>query len=244
MINDKSLSDVFTLVKSSADGHCIIHSITSCLHHYNTSVDKHDIYNFLLHSLRAECLRNSRLYLPFFETIELFDDERDRYIFTKQFDLSFVDLVPQMLANALYFGITIVNEESRAFSNVYEFVPAVAISAIDIHVSKVLHCPTKILLYRCGYHYDACVPICSKNHVASNEPRSDLFSDVQTNVFSDPPADDVGQHCANAGSRHLPVGVDEHESGIKSFPLAGKSNSENKTCSGVSCASISMPKAS
>ena len=201
-----------------------MHSIVSCLHHYNPSVDKHDVYAFLLHSLRAECLRNSNLYLPLFENISVFDEERDRYIFQKDYNLSFVDLVPQMFANVLCFGITVINVESKEKCDVYEFIPADVTKNSSIHFSKILNCPSRILLYRHSYHYDACIPICFKTHSNYSEIRSDVSCDIDKNDLSTSSADGVGQHYANADPRHLPVTVTRSSSGVNSFPLAEKIN--------------------
>ena len=236
MINGKSVSKYFDLIKSATDGHCIVHSIASCLHHYNPSVDKHDIYAFLLHSLRAECLRNTDLYLPFFENINVFDNERDRYIFKKQYDLSFVDIVPQMFANVLCFGIVIINVESEGICNVYEFIPADTISVSSIHVSKILICPSKILIYRNSHHYDAYVPICLKNHNKYDEIISDVIPDVDVNDLPIAPEDGLGQHCATADSRHLPERASQHASNINSFSLADTLYSNTITDSGDSVA--------
>ena len=204
MVNDNSLHKFFQLIKSAADGHCIMHSISSCVHHYNPSVHKHDIYDFLLHSLRTECLKNSESYSPLFQTVDLFDNERDRYIFEKQFDLSFVDLVPQMFANVLNSNIIIVNIESDSY-NIYEFCPTKEERTDSPYVSKILHCPKNILLYRKGYHYDGYVPVCSIEHGDLSMIDSTLVSDAMHFKLPET-VDGLGPH-GEAGSRDVGLGV-------------------------------------
>ena len=111
----------FRYIKSHPDGHCIVHSVASCLHNYNASIDKHDLYSSLLNSLRTECKDNHYRYLPMFESYAVFFDEMERYITGKQFDLSFVDLVPQMFANILNCLIIVIDMQTDLAFNIYEF---------------------------------------------------------------------------------------------------------------------------
>ena len=164
MLNGGNFSDYFGLINSTPDGHCILHSITSCLHHYNPSVNKCEIFAFLLHSLRTECLRNVHLYIPLFESIFVFDTERDLYINSREYNLSFVDLVPQMFSNILTCCITVIDVQSETSHNVYEFIPTNEYRVVSIQDAKILYFPNKILLYRRTNHYDGCIPLCIEHH--------------------------------------------------------------------------------
>ena len=236
MLTGGTFSDHFRLINSKPDGHCILHSITSCLHHYNTSVDKCDIFAFLLHSLRTECLRNVHLYTQLFESIFVFDNERDRYLNSKEFNLSFVDLVPQMFSNVLGCGIIVIDVHSAKSQDLYELSPTIEHRVTSIQDAKVLYFPNTLLLYRENNHYDGCTPLCVNHHsdysVLTNSIVSPSDADV---LIYNSTAGDLSPYSASIVSRPLSQNIDnsQHEVRSEQRPLASILNNQNLTYSSV-----------
>ena len=101
-------------MRSLADGHCLIHSILSCLRaKYGASELS---INDLLCKLKNECYLNVAKYMPFFDGDYIsFFNLMHKYVDDKSYSMSFCDLVPIMMSNALDEGIVIINDSIDDF---------------------------------------------------------------------------------------------------------------------------------
>ena len=156
----KTLSDnrfwtYFKLIKSPADGHCLIHSIVTVLIFLNHNIQDHCT---LFDKLKWECDNHHAKYLPdFIGTFDDFHYQMNQYIYNRVYDTGFCDLIPSILCNILNTTIVIIDKEICDY-NVYvihpfDKVPSDEVLGSFIDVSRL------IILHRSGDHYDACVKV-------------------------------------------------------------------------------------
>ena len=125
----------WTILTSPGDGHCILHSVVSSFrqqlpHLPGISMD------YVVTALSNETISNSEYYLPFTEDLSIIALRRGLrlYIMDKEFDQSFCDLVPMILANALKLSITVLNQSTDGLFSLVTFSPTPAhCSSLFLH---------------------------------------------------------------------------------------------------------------
>ena len=143
VLNNGLFWNAFDITKSSPDGHCFLHSITSCLVNHGWSISKGDICQ----SIEFEIFDNTNAYLPFMgeDSSLLLFQLLYAYTLDKHYDSEFGDLVPQICANALNVNINIVSlhDNGHLF---FRIQPYACESSVEIFV------------YKSGPHYDGLLP--------------------------------------------------------------------------------------
>ena len=137
-------------MRSPADGHCLIHSILSCLRaKYRASELS---INDLLCKLENECYENVDKYMPYFDGDYIsFFNLLLKYVDAKSYNTSFCDLVPIIMSNVLDEVIVIIDE------NIDDNFVTV-LSPRTCHLNKRRGTSLGIFLLKTSDHYDACIP--------------------------------------------------------------------------------------
>ena len=146
----------FSLTRSNADGHCIIHSLATCLNHLHDSTYNVD---FMLHRLLAECDTFNQKYKCYWPDGLNFHEEMKKYVHLKEYRSLFCEFVPNIMANALSHIVIVINVdnlESSSPMNVYDIVPDDYIDRKPVCNLCGLNLGTLVILRRVN-HYDACV---------------------------------------------------------------------------------------
>ena len=162
-INDPLFWNVFTVSKSSPDGHCFIYSVISSLKAQGMSIKVDDF----LQSIEFECFDNTHRYLPFMgedASLLLFQAMYNYTVF-RQYNSDFVDLIPQICANAMSICINIIVKHELRFIY-YRIIPVDGICNYEVYVFKN------------GDHYDWLMP--SPNLCLSEAVRSHNVSECPT----------------------------------------------------------------
>ena len=149
---------------SPADGHCLMHSILSCLRaKYGT--DGLSIED-LLCILKTECYENFNEYMPSFDgDLSSFFHLMYEYVDDIVNDSSFGDLVPIIMCNALNEVIVIIDETDTNGS-------VTVIPPKTCHSFRGWDPATGIHLFKVSDHYNACVPVPScESHMPSAHAR-------------------------------------------------------------------------
>ena len=144
VINDSLFWNVFSVSKSSPDGHCFIYSVVSSLESQGFSIKVDD----LLQSIEFECFDNTHRYLPFMgeDSALLLFQAMHNYTVCRQYNSDFVDLIPQICANALGLCINIiVKHENR-----YIFYRITPINDT---------CSLEAFVFKNGDHYDSLIAL-------------------------------------------------------------------------------------
>ena len=146
----------FDFVKSPPDGHCIIHSLKTCLNSYKPNCTT--TYD-LLEMLSLECVTRSARYLPCYYVGDISEcyQELEQYVRYKKYDTRFCDIVLDIMSNVLK-RIIFVIDKSDVGLNVYAVNPCDHNQITDTTLSDELDMDF-IVLYREGGHYDACVKV-------------------------------------------------------------------------------------
>ena len=108
-------SNKLVIHPSPRDGHCLLHSIKSCLSFTKKSVSLEN----LLHLIRTEFFANKLLYAAFCPDVNLVH-QLNCYLDHRIYNSQFGDLVPLILANALHLTIRIYNGD---LSNYRDILP-------------------------------------------------------------------------------------------------------------------------
>ena len=142
VINDPLFWNVFTVFRSPPDGHCFIHSVISSLKSQGQSINVDD----LLQLIDFECFDNTHRYLPFMgenSSLLLFQAMHN-YTIYRHYDSDFVDLIPQICANALgmYINIVVKHDHRYIF---YRLTPISHTGNFEVYVLKN------------GDHYDSLI---------------------------------------------------------------------------------------
>ena len=137
----------FSLIRATPDGHCLIHSLCLCMGALLKKCNASDLYSDFLERLRSECLSNMSLYISAIDDCspKLMILEMIRYIYLKDYNTSFGDIVPYMMSNTLCVNIFIIEERSNCY---------------QVHAAHRLDNLTtfNLFLFKRGDHYDACIP--------------------------------------------------------------------------------------
>ena len=118
----------------------------------------HDIKDryTLLYKLRLECTNNHAMYLRNFDGgLDDFYHEMELYIRYRVYDTGFCDLIPDIMANVTKAPIIVIDNTGSDY-NVYVSIPFMQNSLIGT-IQSHSHTGSPIVLYRTGYHYDACL---------------------------------------------------------------------------------------
>ena len=132
--------NLFRIVKSAPDGHCLIHSITTSLRVQHKRAVDNDI---ILKSIQTETHSNIEKYKGFLEEyqkLKLIKHMKD-YIYLKKYNTIFGDQVPLIIANALQLDIIIIEARENSWYP--------RIIAGPQGCSK-----TRVYIYKCREHYD------------------------------------------------------------------------------------------
>ena len=149
----------YRIVKSIGDGHCILHSLATCLNYYYV---KEFSVSWLLEKMKHECTINYNRYIPFMDgDINYFYNKMNGYVLYKEYDSSFCDLMPYIMANALKEQIVIL--ESTDCFHALNAIPQVESVSKLTKITSLSHLYHVIVLYKEGYHYDACVRMNSRD---------------------------------------------------------------------------------
>lgn len=146
----------FVLTRSKADGHCIVHSIASCLNHLHDSTYNVDL---MLQKIVAECDNFIMKYNCYWPENLNFHEEMKKYVYLKEYKLLFCEFVTTIMANALNHIIIVINVEtldSCSPMDVYDYIPDDYIDRKPVCNQCGLKLGTLVLLRRVN-HYDACV---------------------------------------------------------------------------------------
>ena len=177
-VADGSFWNYHDVVKSPMDGHCILHSIITCITFTHPEYDCLLLHEYLKTAIITECKANMSLYLPYYDGRG--DDDFFRalyqYLNFRIFNQSFVDMIPNILSNALQKTIIILDSQN----NVFLITPHP--DCIDKKIDND-HC----ILFKSGLHYDACVSNSLKADAHYREARSrDIWLDMVKPVHARP----------------------------------------------------------
>ena len=176
-----SLWSMFKVVGSKPDGHCILNSILLCLsslHSFEYKIE------FLIDNLMQES-NDFEKYSHFYsEDRVTYFSERHNYVYNRQYDSLFCELIPSLMTNVLNHIIIVLNEVtdidcSDVPPNVYDFIPSEYVNETPICKTCGLKLGVIVLLRR-SHHYDACVQ--SLNHT---KPCSCKVPYVYSPILSD-----------------------------------------------------------
>ena len=104
---ESSLSDgtfyrKFSVIKSLGDGHYLIYSVVTGIAYMQPS--RHRVPETacsVLEALRSEALSNACLYTHVYSSFESYENYMNAYVYHKQYDSLFGDIVPNIISNAL-----------------------------------------------------------------------------------------------------------------------------------------------
>ena len=203
-------------MKSKGDGHCIIHSLVSCLSSiHETSFD----IDIILSSLIHECEHFEERYKSFYTAdSRTFFTEMHDYVYKKRFDSLFCELVPAIMANVLNHVIVVIDVDTNSMGasrttsvddksniEVYTFFPEYH----DQTTSVCTLCGTKsgiLMIQRSSYHFDTCVQT-----INNSSPCSCVFSNI-SELKNDKKSASVGRPDINPESPVSLTGVLETNS--------------------------------
>ena len=161
MINSGSLWSTYKINKSPADGHCMLHSLVTCL---NEQLIPYYDRNLLIHKVSEECCANTSRYMPkYIGSASQFHHEMKNYMQHRLYKSQFCDLLPRIAANALVKTIVILDRLTNKYQ-VYVFTPCVNDCVSEISNEFVV-------LHRTVNHYDACISTLSDTHATHVTPR-------------------------------------------------------------------------
>ena len=147
-LNNGNFWSDFSKVNATPDGHCIVHSVCMCMCALLRKNGVGVMYSEILAKLRSECLSNMSLYIPAITDCNPKNMilEMIRYIYLKDYNSSFGDIVPIVLSSALSLNVFVIEHRSN---NVY-----------NVHAAYLLEnmATFNVFLYKRGEHYDACIP--------------------------------------------------------------------------------------
>ena len=131
----------YELHKSPGDGHCLIHSVLFGLNYAGAKIEKLCV----LSAIENETLVYLSKYIYFFEnfSVDTLISEMDAYLYNRQYESSFGDIVPYILANALSVNIVIVSKAGFDYD-------VIVIQCDSNYVQDEF-----VTVYKCGMHYDA-----------------------------------------------------------------------------------------
>ena len=202
----------FDFVKSPPDGHCIIHSLKTCLNSYKPNCTT--TYD-LLEMLSLECVTRSARYLPCYYVgdISEFYQELEQYVRYKKYDTRFCDIVLNIMSNVLK-RIIFVIDKSDVGLNVYAVTPCDHNQITDTTLSDELDMDF-IVLYREGDHYDACVKV----YPCRSKTITDCDADHAGTGYQpcEPKAPDLSPSgkFANTAATEFPIYGDRNEYGCR-----------------------------
>jgi hypothetical protein len=109
MLNEGKFWEDYAVVDVDGDGHCLLYSIlTSIEYQCNENVDI-DLLK-LKKCVLDEAIENRHLYKSFINDVEgTFEELLYKYVFSKQYNTSFGDVVPYVIANALNIRLIIID---------------------------------------------------------------------------------------------------------------------------------------
>ena len=134
-----------SVVKSPADGHCLLHSVVSSMKSQlfppletNTSA--------LLSLIKNEFKSHPERYIRFIpgNRMSSFYHDFDRYAYSRIYDSKSVDLIPNILCNAFDMKLILLTGQT-GITDVYNIEDSVT----SFH----------LILQKCGEHYDGIAPI-------------------------------------------------------------------------------------
>ena len=154
MLSSGLLQRNFKIVKTPADGFCLLHSVSRSLnaqisHCYDLDINK------LITCLKEEAMQHIDEYSGFCESISALIDQMYDYIENKNYDTDFGNVIPLLLANSIEIDICILYRHG------------------DVLGCRIVECSKKdanvcVFIYKVGDHYDAIYPI-SYNHLSLPE---------------------------------------------------------------------------
>ena len=99
------------LFRSPGDGHCLVHSVLTCLQDLGMTIEMGDI----LDAIEKDTVDNAHVYLRYMATLSLdvLMWEMKAYVYQKHDNSSFGGLVPYIIANSLRININIISKLDR-----------------------------------------------------------------------------------------------------------------------------------
>ena len=147
----------FYLIPSTPDGHCIIHSLVTCL---NNTKNGNCCATDLLDLLKSNCILNYSMYLDYFDgDVNHFFKSMKDYVYDNIYDSSFCDLILYIMSNALDTRIVIFDRDQN-------YDDAIIIKPFAWNSDNNDGECESLFLSRKHKHYDACISVndeCSKN---------------------------------------------------------------------------------
>ena len=202
----------FDIVKSPKYGHCIMHSLKTCLS-CQTCMTTHD--TDLIEMLIWEC-KNSDKYLPnhYVGDINQFYSEMEQYVRYKMYNTRFCDIIPIIMSTVLN-TIIIIIDKSIAGHNVYAVIPLDYGQNNDNMLSNDTDLGF-VVLYREGNHYDACVkvyphPCCRQEIITACNAHAMMKSRSSTSQVKDKPRYSSSGKSANTAAAEITTSGDQIE---------------------------------
>ena len=134
------LSNNLTLIQSPGDGHCLLHSTISSLH---LQLGQNLTLEALKAQIYTESINNMNEYINFIKdsSRSLFSTYLRQYLLYKNYNNSYGDIVPLIIANTLGVKLVIIDESCNSCFKLHEIAPR----SIPIHI---------IFLHRKQDHYN------------------------------------------------------------------------------------------
>ena len=157
----------YRLIESPKDGHCLLHSVISSLRisFQNNNLSLNKLQEVIMNEMKNSC----HIYNSFFDgTSADLLAEAEAYIYARDYNNGFCDILPTIIANILNIEVIVINHVNDNV-NVFGFIP-------DRCIGENLACHfckgeiASIVLYRKSDHFDSCLPI-----TCNFETRCDCF---------------------------------------------------------------------
>ena len=216
------------IVPTAGDGHCLIHSVRGS---WGTQVpNKPPLTNNTICScIFTESVTNVDLYIPYFEggRIPTFLHGLSTYLLQKQYNQTFGDVVPSIIANALNIHLQIINQNNDGSVQNIDIIPD------PRHGSSP---PDHVTIHRKSDHYSAVEYIPAIEHStlsAENLLSSAASKEIYSGFDLNESLGDGVPHCGSdphvsldevplsAAAPHSGSGFDLNESLGDGVPLCG-----------------------
>ena len=123
----------YEIIRSPGDGHCLIHSIQTCLRHQKIALPRE-----IVEIVQSEVLQNLPAYSRFAPSDNIIS-EMSRYILNKDYNSLFGDMLSDILANALKCAICILNKQETNYNIIW--------------INEDKSSETTLFVHRSNHHY-------------------------------------------------------------------------------------------
>ena len=200
-INDQSFWRDFNIHASPGDGHCFMHSVLRFLHNMPVINLSIPCLRNVFELLKLETISNIGYYTPFYDnfTKDQLLNQMKMYITDKVYDTRYGDLVPLVTSNALNIGIVIIEKMANGQHDVRIVQPR----------QNIISNTSLIYVYKCGDHYDACLPTNSQTKYFVDIKKNFLplaeriETEINQNDCIDPSSRQVKVSCSDENLNHM-----------------------------------------